>query len=127
MTSVFPHLGFKMGGASELIAHPRVSASGKGKTLPFYCSPQLAYKELFGSLAQNEKMKSASALDKHLLDFMVDDVKRVRKTLSASEKESSTTTSTASNLFATAKSNSPSSMTPSGFTSPPSRISTLPH
>ena len=87
MPSVFPHLGFKMGGANELIAHPRVSASGKGKTLPFYCSPQLAYKELFGTLANNDKMQAASALDKHLLDFMVDDVKRVRKTLTSSEKE----------------------------------------
>jgi hypothetical protein len=87
MPSVFPHLGFKMGGASELIAHPRVSASGKGKTLPFYCSPQLAYKELFGSLAHNNKMQAASALDKHLLDFMADDVRRVRKTLTSTEKE----------------------------------------
>lgn len=87
LPSVFPHLGFKMGTATELIAHPRVSASGRGKTLPFYCSPTLAYKELFGSLANSEELKAASALDKHLLDFMVDDVKRVRKSLAAPEQE----------------------------------------
>jgi len=86
MPAVFPHLGFKMGGANEQIAHPKMSASGKGKPLPFYCSPMLAYKELFGSLAKNEKMKAASALDKHLLDFMVEDVKRAQSGLNSEEK-----------------------------------------
>ncbi len=85
--SVFTHLGFKMGTAAELMAHPRVSAAGRGKTLPFYCSPMLAYKELFGSLAKNEELQAASQLDKELLDFMVDDVKRVKKGLSATERE----------------------------------------
>lgn len=86
MPGVFPHLGFKMGGANEQIAHPKVSATGKGKPLPFYCSPMLAYKELFGSLANNDKMKAASALDSHLLDFMVNDVKRTQKGLNSEEK-----------------------------------------
>ena len=87
MPGIFPHLGFKMGGASELIAHPRLSASGKGKPLPFYCSPMMAYQELFGSLATGEKLKAATQLDRHLLDFMVDDVKRAKKTLPGPEKE----------------------------------------
>lgn len=87
MPAIFSHLGFKMGGTNDIIAHPRVSATGRGKTLPFYCSPTLAYKELFGGLAKNDQMKAASALDRHLLDFMVEDVRRVKKTLSASEKE----------------------------------------
>ncbi len=87
MPSVFTHLGFKMGTAAELIAHPRVSAAGRGKTLPFYCSPMLAYKELFGSLAKNEELQSASQLDKELLEFMVDDVKRTKQTLAAPERE----------------------------------------
>ena len=87
MPNVFAHLGFKMGGGTELISHPRVSAAGRGKTLPFYCSPMLAYKELFGSLAQSDELKAASALDKHLLDFMVDDVKRVKRSLAGPEQE----------------------------------------
>ncbi|MEQ8785453.1 MAG: DUF1552 domain-containing protein [Pirellulaceae bacterium] len=87
LPGVFDHLGFKMGSGTELIAHPRVSASGRGKALPFYCSPMLAYKELFGSLAGSDKLQAASALDKHLLDFMVDDVKRVRRSLAAPEQE----------------------------------------
>jgi hypothetical protein len=85
--SIFTHLGFKMGKATELIAHPSVSAAGRGKTLPFYCSPMMAYKELFGSLATDKKLKATSELDKHLLDFMVEDVSRVRKTLAGPEKE----------------------------------------
>jgi hypothetical protein len=87
MPSVFSHLGFKMGTAAELMAHPRVSASGRGKTLPFYCSPMLAYKELFGSLAKNEELQAASQLDQELLDFLADDVKRAKKSLAAPERE----------------------------------------
>lgn len=87
MPSVFTHLGFKMGTASDLIAHPAVSAAGRGRRLPFYCSPMLAYKELFGSLAKNEALQAGSQLDRELLDFMVDDVKRVKQKLAAPEKE----------------------------------------
>lgn len=87
LPSVFPHLGFKMGAGAELISHPRLSATGAGKTLPYYCSPMLAYKELFGSLASSDQLKAEAALDKHLLDFMVDDVKRVRRQLAAPEQE----------------------------------------
>ncbi|QDU97720.1 DUF1552 domain-containing protein [Lignipirellula cremea] len=86
LPSVFSHLGFKMGSADDLIAHPHLSAAGRGKPLPFYCSPLLAYKELFGSLARNEELQAASQLDKELLDFMVDDVKRVQQRLAAPEK-----------------------------------------
>lgn len=87
LPGIFPHLGFKMGGASELIAHPALSAWTKGKPLPFYCSPMMAYQELFGSLATGKELKSAAALDRHLLDFMVDDVKRARKDLPGMERE----------------------------------------
>ncbi len=87
LPGIFPHLGFKMGGASELIAHPKLSAWGKSKPMPFYCSPMMAYQELFGSLASGEKLKAAAQLDRHLLDFMVDDVKRAKKALPGPEKE----------------------------------------
>jgi hypothetical protein len=87
MPAIFSHLGFKMGNANELIAHPALSALDKGRTLPFYCSPQMAYQELFGSLATSDKLQAAAQLDRHLLDFMVDDVKRVKLKLPGSEKE----------------------------------------
>ncbi len=87
LPGIFPHLGFKMGKANELIAHPALSAAGRGKTLPFYCSPVMAYQELFGSLATGKKMQQAAQLDKHLLDFMVDDVRRARQQLSSKQKE----------------------------------------
>lgn len=87
LPGIFSHLGFKMGGANELIAHPALSAAGRGKPLPYYCSPMMAYQELFGSLAKNDQLQAASALDRHLLDFMVEDVKRAKQQLSAIEKE----------------------------------------
>lgn len=85
--SVFPHLGFKMGAESELIAHPAISAADRGQTLPFYCSPMLAYKELFGGLSGAAELEDASALDRHLLDFMLKDVSRLRKQLAGPEQE----------------------------------------
>ena len=87
MPAIFSHVGLKMGKANELIAHPALSAAGKGKRLPFYCSPIMAYQELFGSLATDNKLKAAAQLDRHLLDFMVADVKRVKQRLPAAEKE----------------------------------------
>jgi hypothetical protein len=47
----------------------------------------MAYQELFGSLATSDKLKAVAQLDRHLLDFMVDDVKRVKKSLPSIEKE----------------------------------------
>ncbi len=87
MPGIFTHLGFKMGGTGDTIAHPALSAWGKNKPIPFYCSPTLAYKQLFGSLAKNEKLKTASELDAHLLDFLANDVRRVQKKLTAAERE----------------------------------------
>ena len=87
MPSIFPHIGFKMGAANDFISHPALSALDKGKPLPFYCSPTLAYKELFGAFAKGDDLKAADQLDKHLLDFMVDDVKRMKAKLAGPEKE----------------------------------------
>lgn len=87
LPSIFTHVGFKMGGAEDLIAHPALSAMQRGKRLPFYCSPMMAYQELFGSLAANDEVKARSELDKHLLDFMAGDVRRLKSRLSAPEKE----------------------------------------
>ncbi|MEM7233662.1 MAG: DUF1552 domain-containing protein [Planctomycetota bacterium] len=87
LPGIFKHVGFKMGSTGETIAHPALSAWGKNKPIPFYCSPLLAYQQLFGSLAKSDKLKTASELDAHLLDFMVDDIQRVQKSLSGSERE----------------------------------------
>lgn len=84
---IFKHLGFKMGRSGETVAHPALSAWEKNTPLPFYCSPMLAYQQLFGTLAKSDKLKTASELDAHLLDFMVDDVRRAKKGLNSGEKE----------------------------------------
>ena len=87
LPGIFNHLGFKMGGTGETISHPALSAWDKNKPIPFYCSPILAYQQLFGSLADSKKLMSASELDAHLLDFMVEDVRRVQSSLNTTEKE----------------------------------------
>ncbi len=84
---IFKHIGFKMGGNGETVSHPALSAWEKNTPLPFYCSPTLAYSQLFGSLAKSDELKTAAELDAHLLDFMVDDVRRARRELNAAERE----------------------------------------
>ena len=49
--SVFNHIGLKMGNGSQGTAYPSISAAGKNKQLPFQCNPELAYQNLFGSIA----------------------------------------------------------------------------
>ncbi|MFX5793494.1 DUF1552 domain-containing protein, partial [Acinetobacter baumannii] len=62
------------------------SASGPGKAVPIVCSPELAFKSLFGSVSEGN---SRQAFDQrtNLLDFMADDVKRSRATLVGEEKQ----------------------------------------
>ena len=62
-----------------------ISAKGPGKAIPMQCKPELAYKSLFGSVAEGSG-KQAFDLKTSLLDFMVDDVKQVQKALPASER-----------------------------------------
>ena len=49
--SVFDHVGLKMGNGSQGTSYPSISAAGRGKQLPFQCNPELAYRNLFGSIA----------------------------------------------------------------------------
>ena len=37
-----------------MLAPHLLSAAGRGKTLPFYCAPMMAYQELFGGLATSD-------------------------------------------------------------------------
>lgn len=63
-----------------------LSASGPGKANPIVCSPDLAYKSLFGSVIDRA---GRAAFDRktNLLDFMAEDVRRSRAALAAEERE----------------------------------------
>lgn len=87
MGGVFSHLGFTMDDFGATITYPRLSASGPNQPLPYFADPQLAYTELFGTIASGGKAKAASRIERNLLDFMVRDVKRFRSRLTSTEKE----------------------------------------
>jgi hypothetical protein len=67
--------------------YPGISAIGPGKELPFQGSPDLAFDQLFGSAvsAANDADKKFK-LQKNLLDFMIDDIKKIEKAIPSSER-----------------------------------------
>lgn len=66
--------------------YPGITAVGPGKELPFQGSPDVAYEQLFGSAVSATKSGDKRfKLQKNLFDFMVDDLKKVRKAIPSSE------------------------------------------
>ncbi len=95
MPAIFPHVGLTLGGKvmdsgvpiKNSVVYPGISAIGKDRPLPFQGSPMLAYKDLFGIVASGKGAKADVELKSTLLDFMVDDIKRLDKKIGGAEKE----------------------------------------
>lgn len=88
LPGIFKHLGFKVDHKLDAkIDRPNVTAFGAKKPGSFYCDPSLAYAELFGSIATNKDVKAKQLGEKKLLDFLIEDTKRVKTKLNAVEKE----------------------------------------
>ena len=91
--SPFQHVGLAlrgkvMGSETEGTLYPGITASGQGRELPFQASPDIAYEQLFGSAVANSPLaKKRHALQANLLDFMVDDVKKLGRALPGGERE----------------------------------------
>lgn len=85
LPGTFPHVAIGYGGSTDIMNYS-YSASGPGKIVPIICSPDLAFKSLFGSVAEGVGQK---AFDRrtNLLDFMADDVKRSQAVLVGDEKQ----------------------------------------
>lgn len=67
--------------------YPGITAVGPGKELPFQGSPDVAYEQLFGSaVSATDSGERRFKLQKNLFDFMVDDLKKVRKEIPSSER-----------------------------------------
>lgn len=85
LPGIFNHVAIGYGGSTEAMNYS-YSASGPGKAVATICSPDLAYKSLFGSVADGA---GRHAFDRrtHLLDFMADDVRRAQDTLVGDERQ----------------------------------------
>ena len=86
LSSVFPQIGIGISDRVEDTIIYNCSASGPGKALPTQCRPDLAYQALFGSVAGGDARKKFDT-SKNLLDFMVDDVKRLEASVAGPERE----------------------------------------
>jgi hypothetical protein len=91
--SPFNHIGLAlrgkvMGKETEGTLYPGLTAAGPGRELPFQASPDIAYQQLFGSaVAGDDIAKKRYKMKASLLDFMVDDIRKLNKTLPGSERE----------------------------------------
>ena len=82
---IFPVVGLGISDRPEHTIIYNASAWGAGQKMPTQCRPDLAYGSLFGSVADGDGAKAFHARGS-LLDFMVDDIKRVEMRLNSREK-----------------------------------------
>lgn len=83
LPGIFSHVA--LGYASRESMNYAYSAAGPGKAIPIVCSPELAFKSLFGSVAEGNSRKAFDQRT-NLLDFMADDVKRSQAALVGEER-----------------------------------------
>jgi hypothetical protein len=85
--SVFNHIGLKMGNGSESVVYPSISSAGSGRQLAYQCNPMIAYTNLFGSIAESGDVQKKYAASGNILDFVSNDVKRLKRQLNPEESE----------------------------------------
>jgi hypothetical protein len=85
LPGVFRHVALGMADKGGSLNYS-LSASGPGQACPVVCRPDLAFKTLFGSVADGDGRKAFDQKS-NLLDFMVDDVKRSRAALGGQDRE----------------------------------------
>ncbi len=86
LPGIFRHVGLGIMNRADQTMNYSLSAAGPGRTTPIQCSPELAFRGLFGSVAGGN---SRQAFDRrtNLLDFMADDVRRSRDALAGEERQ----------------------------------------
>ena len=72
--------------AASGVAYVSISAAGRDKPLPFFTKPKRAYKELFGAVATGDARR-AYETQSGILDFFVEDSKRLRSEVAGPERE----------------------------------------
>ncbi|MGI9241653.1 MAG: DUF1552 domain-containing protein, partial [Verrucomicrobiales bacterium] len=93
--SPFGHVGLALrgravGGAGDPIPegtiYPGLSALARGRELPFQASPDQAYDQLFGAAVGSVQGRRRYSLESGMLDFLSDDIRRLRKNVPSSEQ-----------------------------------------
>ena len=88
----FNHVGLAVRGpalskAYGGVLYPGITAIGANKELPFQGRPDLAFEQLFGSAASaSGNGQNRFRIQKNLLDFMVDDIRKVNRTIPSPER-----------------------------------------
>ena len=94
--SPFGHVGLALrgravGGAGDPIPegtiYPGISALAAGRELPFQASPDQAYDQLFGSATGSGEGRKRYALESGMLDFLSEDIRRLRREVPAAEQD----------------------------------------
>ncbi len=85
LPGMFSHVALGLNGGEGPMNY-RISAAAAGKSIPIICSPEMAFQNLFGSVAQGSG-KAAFDRRTNLLDFMADDVRRARTELAGEERQ----------------------------------------
>lgn len=94
--SPFGHVGLALRGAAvgrggkegmEGTLYPGLSAVGPGRELPYQASPDQAYDQLFGSVMAPAASRKRYDLEADMLNFVSDDIKRLRSNVPSAEQE----------------------------------------
>jgi hypothetical protein len=86
VSAVFPQVSLGISERVEDTVIYNCSASARGKTLPTQCRPELAMQALFGSVAGGDARQRFDT-SKNLLDYMIEDVKRLESSIAGPERE----------------------------------------
>ncbi len=94
LPAIFPHVGLSIGGkvmggpsVHKGVVYPGISAIARNRQLPYQATPLAAYKELFSVAATSDEDLMDNRLNGTLLDFMVDDIKRLKHRLAGVDQE----------------------------------------
>jgi Protein of unknown function (DUF1552) len=84
--AIFPQIGLGISDKPEHTVIYNTSARGPEQPMPTRCRPDLAYEELFGSVAEGAGRQKFAARA-NLLDFMADDIRRVSQRMTGEERD----------------------------------------
>ena len=84
--NIIPVLGLGVPPSADAAFVNSVSASGPRRPTPMICQPDLAFRMLFGSVAEGDARRQFQARNK-LLDWCRSDIKRVQNELPAMDRE----------------------------------------